>query len=60
MIGDEGRFKKLRMWLNIAFMLLAVVGMVLFYTGARSVATYVLIAAIVPKFVEVSIRIIAP
>lgn len=58
-ISDEGRFRQLRFWLNIIFMVAAVVGMVLWFTNYRDIATYILIGAIVPKFVEVTLRIVS-
>lgn len=48
----------LRNILNTAFILLAGVGMCLYYFSNRSVATGLIIAAIAFKFAELTIRII--
>lgn len=54
---DEGRFRQLRFWLNIAFMVGAVAGMALWFTAYHDAAIYILIAASIPKFVELTLRI---
>ena len=54
---DEGRLRKLRFWLNIVFMLGAVAGMALYFTDYREQAVYILIAASIPKFIELTLRI---
>jgi len=55
---DNGRLRMLKLWLNIIFMLGAATGMVLWFTNYRDVATYVLIGSIIPKFLEVTLRIL--
>lgn len=55
---DEGRFRVLRFWLNIAFILGAFAGMALYFTEYRQTAIYILIAASVPKFAELTLRIL--
>ena len=57
-IHDESQFKQLRFWLNIIFLAAATVGMVLWFTNYRTLSTYVLIGAIIPKFIEVTLRIL--
>jgi hypothetical protein len=57
-IGDEGRFRILRFWLNILFIVAAGAGMILWYSDYRELATYLLIGSIFPKFIEVSIRLL--
>lgn len=57
-IGDQGRLRGLRFWLNVLFMLAAVAGMALWFTRSHDVATYLLIAAVVLKFVEVTLRML--
>lgn len=56
---DNSRTRGLRQVLNIIFMLAAVVGMILYFQHGtlRDAATYVLIAAVCVKFVEVTLRI---
>lgn len=54
---DEGRYRVLRFWLNLAFMVGAVAGMALYLTSYRDVAIYLLIAASIPKFIELTLRI---
>ena len=55
---DEGRFRVLRFWLNMIFMVGAVLGMVLYFIYDRDTAIYILIAASIPKFIELTLRIL--
>jgi hypothetical protein len=51
------RFKALRQWLNIIFMVGAVAGMAMYFYGNRTVGTIVIVAAMVLKFVECILRL---
>ena len=55
---SEKRFLKIRQWLNILFMIGAVVGMVMYFYGNCQVGFVVIVAAIVLKFVECILRLI--
>lgn len=57
---DKGndRFLKIRNWLNIIFILGAVVGMATYYSGDTKVGTIVIVVAMVFKFVECILRFI--
>ena len=55
---SEKRFLKIRQWLNILFMLGAVVGMVMYFYGNRQVAFVVIVTAMVLKFVECVLRLL--
>ena len=54
---DEGRLRKLRFWLNVVFMVGAIAGMLLYFTSYHELAVYILIASSVPKFIELTLRI---
>lgn len=56
-IEDTGRLRVLRQWLNIIFMLGAVVGMVWYVTADHDTAIYIMIGAVVFKFIELTLRI---
>lgn len=51
------RFRNVRQWLNIVFMVGAVAGMALYFYGSRQVGTIVIVAAMVLKFVECILRL---
>lgn len=53
---DEGRLRVLRMWLNIGFILGALIGMAAFTWMSRQTGIYILIGASVLKFVELTLR----
>lgn len=53
---DEGRLRVLRMWLNIVFILGALIGMAVFTWMSRQTGIYILIGASVLKFVELTLR----
>jgi len=53
---DEGRLRKLRMWLNIFFMLGALAGMAVYTWYDHNIGVYILIAASVLKFIELTLR----
>ena len=55
--SDADNLLRVRNWLNIAFMALALVGVILWYTlTSRTVPTVILIVAVVIKIAEVCIR----
>lgn len=55
---DSSKTRKLRLWLNILFMVGAIAGLVVYFYADREVAKYILIAACVFKFVELGLRIL--
>lgn len=56
-LENRGKTFVLRQWLNLLFIVLAIVGMILWYSYSHDVGAYMLIAASVFKFVELSLRI---
>lgn len=56
-IEDGGSLRILRQWLNIIFMAGAVVGMVWYMVADHNTAVYIMIGAVVFKFVELTLRI---
>lgn len=54
---DEGRLRVLRQWLNIIFILGAIVGMVWYFTAGKETGLYIIGGACVFKFVELALRI---
>jgi hypothetical protein len=44
--------------LNIIFMLMAIIGVVLYFTDYRTIGTYVLLASMAVKMVECCIRLL--
>lgn len=57
-IGDEGPLQRVRWWLNLLFMVGAVTGMLWYVTADHDTAVYILIGAVIPKFIEVTLRIL--
>lgn len=55
---SENRFLKIRQWLNILFMIGAVVGMVMYFYSNRQVGFVVIVVAMALKFVECILRLI--
>lgn len=55
---DTGKMRRLRMWLNIAFMLIAIIGMGLYFVIDHQIAFWILIVASVFKFVELTLRLL--
>ena len=49
---------KFRNVLNIIFMLMAIIGVVLYFTDYRTIGTYVLLASMAVKMVECCIRML--
>ena len=54
---DTGRLRGLRQWLNLIFIIGAIVGMIWFMKGDHDTAIYIMIGAGVFKFVELTLRI---
>ncbi|MCR5680462.1 MAG: hypothetical protein K6G08_09685 [Prevotella sp.] len=55
---DSTRTRKLRLWLNIIFMVGAIAGLVVYFKADHDTAKYILIVACVFKFVELTLRIL--
>lgn len=53
---SQDRFLKLRNFLNIIFMIAAVVGVILYFTTHHTIGTIVILIAIVFKIIECCIR----
>ncbi len=49
-------FLRLRNWLNIIFMIGAVVGVVVYYCGNQTLGTIIILAAMVFKIAEAAMR----
>lgn len=56
-IEDGGALRGLRQWLNIIFMIGAIVGMVWYLVASHETAVYIMIGAVVFKFIELTLRI---
>lgn len=54
---DSSRTRTLRLWLNIIFMVGAVVGLVVYFYSDHEVAKWILLVSLVFKFVELFLRI---
>jgi len=54
---DTGRLRHLRQWLNLLFIIGAIVGMIWFSRGDRDTGIYIMIGAGALKFVELTLRI---
>ncbi len=46
----------IRNWLNIIFMVGAVIGLIYYLTGHKETGTYIILVAMVVKFAEASLR----
>ncbi|UKK47046.1 hypothetical protein L6475_07275 [Prevotella sp. E9-3] len=55
---QSDRFYKLRQILNLVFLIMSVVGIVMWFYGSRDMGIYVLIIGTIFKFAELSLRII--
>ncbi len=53
---SDDQFIYLRQWLNIIFMIGAVVGMALYFFADKTVGTIIILCAMVFKIVECSLR----
>ncbi len=56
-LDEKGRTHTLRQWLNAIFMLGAIIGMVWYVTADHDTAIYIMIGAVVFKFIELTLRI---
>ena len=54
---DTGRLRRLRWWLNLVFIIGAIVGMIWYTRGDHDTAIYIMIGAVVFKFIELTLRI---
>lgn len=54
---DKGKLRYLRQWLNLLFIIGAIVGMIWYTKGDRDTAIYIMIGAGVFKFIELTLRI---
>ncbi len=48
----------IRNWLNILFIIGAIIGMYVFYKGDRTIGTYIIIVSIIIKFTESALRML--
>ncbi len=55
---DRGKFFFLRQFLNVAFILLVIIGIIMWFSYSRDLAVYVLIGAVGFKFIELTFRIL--
>jgi len=55
---QEDKYRKLRQWLNIIFMVGALVGVVAYFTHHETIGIYIILGSMVFKFVECVFRII--
>ncbi len=55
---DRGKFFYLRQFLNVAFILLVIIGIYIWFNYSRDLAVYILIGAIGFKFIELTFRIL--
>ena len=53
---DEGRTYRLRQWMNVVFILSALVGMGVYFWSSQTVGLYIVGAACVLKFIELTLR----
>lgn len=54
---DSSRTRVLRLWLNIIFMVGAIIGLVVYFYSDHEVAKWILLVSLVFKFVELFLRI---
>lgn len=56
---NDDRFKQIRQWLNIIFMLGAIIGVIVWYaTDYSNIGIIIILASMVFKFIEAALRII--
>ena len=55
---DSSKTRKLRMWLNIIFMVGAIAGLIVYFKADHETAKYILIVSCVFKFIELVLRIL--
>lgn len=56
--ANKGRFFVIRNILNIAFMILAIIGMAIYFFGSHTIGGIILITAVIIKISECILRII--
>jgi hypothetical protein len=54
---DEGRTYRLRQWINVAFLLISIIGVAVYYAGHHVTGLYIVGAACVLKFIELTLRL---
>lgn len=54
---DSSRTRKLRFWLNVIFIVVAIAGLIVYFNASHEAAKYILIISLVFKFVELFLRI---
>ena len=50
--------KSIRNWLNLLFMLVAVIGLIVYFWHSRETGTYIILASFILKFTESGLRMI--
>ena len=55
---DSSKTRALRLWLNIIFMIGAIVGLIVYFYYSQQLSIYILIGASVFKFIELALRIL--
>ena len=55
---DSTKTRKLRLWLNIIFMIGAIAGLIIYFQDNHETAKIVLIVSCVFKFIELALRIL--
>ncbi|MBO5549203.1 MAG: hypothetical protein J5954_06240 [Prevotella sp.] len=50
--------KSIRNWLNLLFMLGAIVGLLVYFMRSREQGTYIILGSMILKFVEAGLRMI--
>ena len=56
-IEEGGSLRGLRQWLNFIFIIVAIVGMAWYMVADHNTAIYIMIGAVVFKFIELTLRI---
>ncbi len=55
---DRGKFFFLRQFLNTVFILLVIIGIIVWFSYSKDMAIYILIGAVGFKFIELTFRIL--
>ena len=55
---DEGRTYRLRQWINLAFLLISVIGVAVYYFSSHEAGLYIVGAGCVLKFIELTLRLL--
>ena len=53
---DEGRTYRLRQWMNVVFIVVALIGMGIYFIGYQTVGLYTIGFGCVLKFIELTLR----